>query len=104
VTVEEIDREAESFTTSSAAAALGLPPRQAEVLHWMSQGKSYPEIAAILGLSLHTVHDHTGALFRRLGVRDRRSAVHRLRDAERTPPGLAGSDQRPDDVSRDSTD
>lgn len=79
VTVEEIDREAES----SAAAALGLPPRQSEVLHWMSKGKSYPEIAAILGIGLHTVHDHAAAIFRRLGVRDRRSAIRRLRLAER---------------------
>jgi DNA-binding CsgD family transcriptional regulator len=93
VAVEEIDREPER----DAVAALGLPPRQAEILQWMSKGKSYPEIAAILGLSVHTVHEHVGALFRRLGVRDRRSAVQRLREFQGatrgdSPSRVAGED------------
>lgn len=70
--VEEVEREPKS-------PSLKLSPRQSEVLQWMDRGKSYPEIAAILGLSLNTVHEHVAALFRRLGVSDRSAAVRRFR-------------------------
>ncbi len=55
--------------------ALGLTPREAEVLFWVAQGKSNPEIATILGVGLTTVKKHLEATFAKLGVENRTSAA-----------------------------
>jgi DNA-binding NarL/FixJ family response regulator len=55
--------------------ALGLTPREAEVLSWVAQGKSNPEIATILGIGLTTVKKHLEATFAKLGVENRTSAA-----------------------------
>lgn len=54
---------------------LGLTPRRAEVLLWMTQGKTSGEIATILGLSVSTVHKHTERIFEKLGVETRTAAA-----------------------------
>lgn len=56
-------------------AALGLRPREAEILFWMCQGKSNPELAAILGVSVRTIHKHNENIFRKLGVENRHAAT-----------------------------
>lgn len=56
-------------------AALGLRKRESEILFWMCQGKSNPEIAGILGLSVRTIHKHNENIFRRLGVENRHAAT-----------------------------
>lgn len=45
--------------------SLTASPRMREVLYWAALGKSNPEIATILGISVHTVKQH----FRDLAVR-----------------------------------
>ncbi len=55
--------------------ALGLTPRQAEVLQAMMGGRSTRAIAAELGLSRSTVHKHSEGIYARLGVHDRVAAV-----------------------------
>jgi DNA-binding NarL/FixJ family response regulator len=60
-----------------ALERLGLTRREAEVLHWLSQGKSNPDIAAILGLGLATVKTHVLHIFEKLGVENRGSAILR---------------------------
>lgn len=55
--------------------ALGLTPREAEILLWVSQGKTNPEIAMILGIGLTTVKKHLEAVFAKLGVENRTSAA-----------------------------
>jgi DNA-binding CsgD family transcriptional regulator len=52
-----------------------LSPREHEVLHWLSQGKSNIEIAMILGISSHTVKNHVGHIFEKLGVHNRYEAM-----------------------------
>ncbi len=52
-----------------------LSPREHEVLHWLSQGKSNVEIAMILGISSHTVKNHLGHIFEKLGVHNRYEAI-----------------------------
>jgi DNA-binding CsgD family transcriptional regulator len=54
---------------------LGLTARRAEVLLWMTQGKTSGEIAIILGLSVSTVHKHTERIFEKLGVETRTAAA-----------------------------
>lgn len=52
-----------------------LSQREAEVLQWISRGKSSSEIAIILGLSMETVKTYTKRLFAKLDVHDRISLV-----------------------------
>ncbi len=54
--------------------ALGLTPREAEVLLWVAQGKSNGDTAAILGMSEKTVKQHLGSVFQKLGVESRTAA------------------------------
>jgi DNA-binding CsgD family transcriptional regulator len=53
----------------------GLTPREAEVLHWIGEGKTNPEIALILGAAPRTIHKHTENIFRKLGVDNRHAAM-----------------------------
>ncbi len=55
--------------------ALGLTPRQCEVLTLLMQGKANKVIARDLGLSVETVKDHVAAVLRCLGVASRMQAV-----------------------------
>ena len=52
-----------------------LSPRELEILNWIAAGKSNPDIAVILGISLPTVATHLKRIFAKLGVNDRVSAA-----------------------------
>jgi len=52
-----------------------LSARQQEILHFIAAGDTNAEIATRLYLSRHTVKQHTSALYRKLGVRNRTHAV-----------------------------
>lgn len=53
----------------------GLTDREAEVLFWLSQGKSNTDIGSILGLSGRTVSKHLEQVFEKMGVDNRTSAA-----------------------------
>lgn len=57
--------------------SLGLTLREAEVLLWISQGKSNADIGMILGMSEKTVKQHAGSIFQKLGVDGRNAATLR---------------------------
>ena len=59
----------------SALVRLGLTSREAEVLHWMMQGKRNDEIAIILAISVATVKKHCENLYGKLGASGRGSAM-----------------------------
>jgi len=59
----------------AALQSLGLTAREAEVLFWIAQGKSNPEIAAILQNSPGTVKKQVQSILDRLGVGSRVSAA-----------------------------
>lgn len=59
----------------AALRVLGLTPRESEVLYWIAQGKSNPEIALILAASRRTVSTHVEHILAKLGVENRASAV-----------------------------
>lgn len=52
----------------------GLTPREAEVLIWVAQGKTNPEVASILGIRPYTVRTHLERVFMKLGVETRHAA------------------------------
>ena len=55
--------------------ALGVTEREAEVLYWVAQGKTSPEIAIILGSALKTVKKHLQRVYEKLGVETRTAAA-----------------------------
>jgi DNA-binding CsgD family transcriptional regulator len=57
--------------------ALGLTPREAEVLAWVARGKTDAEIGLLLGISPRTVDKHLENVFRKLEVSSRAAAVAR---------------------------
>jgi len=69
---------------------LGLTPRVAEVLLWVAQGKTNPEIGSILGISESTVKKHMIEVLENLGVETRTAASLRalevLSSAGGAPP------------------
>lgn len=62
------------FTDARPLEALGLSPKQAEILLWVAQGKSNAEAAAILGVTEGTVKKHLEHIFAKLGVEKRGAA------------------------------
>jgi DNA-binding NarL/FixJ family response regulator len=65
------------FERQERQGALGLSDRERSVLELMASGSTNPEIAEALHLSKHTVKEHTSAVYRKLGVRNRTEAVQR---------------------------
>jgi len=57
-----------------AAGSYCLTPREAEILFWISEAKTNPEIAALLGVSPRTIHKHIEHLFSKTGVENRLAA------------------------------
>ena len=64
---------------------LGLTPRVAEALLWLSQGKTNAEIAMILGNSESTVKKHVLEIFEKLGVETRTAASLRALEVLSSP-------------------
>jgi DNA-binding NarL/FixJ family response regulator len=54
---------------------LGVTAREAEVLFWLIEGKSNPDIATILGMAPATVKKHLEHIFQKLGVENRTAAI-----------------------------
>lgn len=77
-------REAsDSGAIAAMSRALQLTAREAQVLHWVVQGKINRDIASILGASPATVKKHLEHVFAKLGVETRTAAaamaIHRMR-------------------------
>jgi DNA-binding CsgD family transcriptional regulator len=58
-----------------ALASLALTPREAEVLFWISQGKSNHDIGVILGAKIGTICKHVEHIFGKLNVENRTAAA-----------------------------
>jgi DNA-binding CsgD family transcriptional regulator len=58
-----------------ALASLKLTPREAEVLFWISQGKSNHDIGVILGAKTGTICKHVEHIFGKLNVENRTTAA-----------------------------
>ena len=56
-----------------------LTPRESEVLDWVANGKTNKEVAAILGVSPHTIRTQLEHVFQKLDVHTRTAAVAKAR-------------------------
>jgi len=72
--------ESGSTATPKRLMALGLTPREAEVLYWIAQGKANTDIASILETSVRTVHKHVENVLRKLDVDSRTAAALRAKE------------------------
>ena len=70
----ELARRQRDFSDVTPLRALGLTPKQAEILLWVAQGKTNAETALILGISEGTVKKHLEHIFEKLGVEKRGAA------------------------------
>lgn len=68
-------KESRPEPTPAALLPLGLTLREAEVLYWVAEGKSSPEIGLLLALSPRTVEKHLENIYPKLGVENRASAI-----------------------------
>jgi DNA-binding CsgD family transcriptional regulator len=59
----------------SPPAPARLTAREQEVLYWVGEGKTNPEIGLILGISARTIQTHLDHIFGKLGVVSRAQAV-----------------------------
>ena len=68
-------RDAGYQKAADSLRAIGLTPRQGDVLGLLLQGKPNKLIARELNVSVETVKDHVAAVLRALGVSSRTQAV-----------------------------
>ena len=73
------------FSSSVPLEALGLTPREAEMVLWVAQGKSNAEIGVITGTSEKTVKKHLSHVFEKLGVESRNAATVRALEVLSAP-------------------
>ncbi len=52
-----------------------LSTRESEILHWCRTGKTYPELADILEISVSTIKFHMGKIVKKLGVKNAKQAI-----------------------------
>lgn len=78
--VKRIAEGARVFPKDTMPTAEQLSKRELQVLKHLVYGLSNPEVAAALNLSRHTVKQHTSAVYRKLGVRNRAQAASRAQE------------------------
>lgn len=80
VVVREVPAPAVFVRDEAQLRALGLTPRELQILGLIAEGLSNQEIGARLFVSENTVKTHAGRLFDKLGARRRTQAVQRARE------------------------
>lgn len=65
---------AREWSPEQLEVRFGLTPRESEVLLWVAQGKTNPEVGTILGVRASTVRTHLERVFLKLGVETRQAA------------------------------
>ena len=66
-----------------------LTAREREILKWITQGKTNPEIAQIIDRSEQTVKNQVSGILGKLGVENRGQAMSVALDHGWVPPGSA---------------
>jgi len=74
-TLFRLERSIAGRETDLLQEAFRLTPREADVLLWISRGKSNKDMSEILNISARTVNKHLEQVFIKLGVENRASAA-----------------------------
>jgi DNA-binding CsgD family transcriptional regulator len=77
-----------------------LTPREREILCYSAEGKSIPDMAAILSLSYHTVNFHLKNIYAKLDVSTRQTAVVKAIRLGLIAPNLVKAIENPTRVGR----
>ncbi|KAA0249152.1 response regulator transcription factor [Acidobacteria bacterium ACD] len=85
VVVREVPARAEFMRDEAKASAIGLTPRELEVLGLIAQGLSNREIGERLFVAENTVKTHASRVFEKLGVKRRVQAVQAAREQGLVP-------------------
>lgn len=78
--LQRVAEGAKIFPKDSGSSGVRLSPRELDILQHVATGLSNPEVAELLSLSRHTVKQHTSAVYRKLGVRNRAQAASRAQE------------------------
>ena len=70
-----LEKHSGEWDLDSVRHSLGLTFREAEILMWISRGKTNKEVGVILGNSPRTINKHLEHIFEKLGVVTRAAAV-----------------------------
>jgi DNA-binding NarL/FixJ family response regulator len=70
-----MEKHSGEWDLDSVRNSLGLTFREAEILMWISRGKTNKEVGMILGSSPRTINKHLEHIFEKLGVVTRAAAV-----------------------------
>lgn len=89
--VEAVTPPEDASQEEGRLAALGLTPREEEVLAFLIAGRSHRQIAEALSISVRTVEGHVAHLLAKLGVRTRAEAIKAATVAGLSSPGAAAS-------------
>lgn len=73
-----IQKSNQEWNLASLKASFGLTAREAEILMWVSRGKTNKEVGLILETSPRTVNKHLEHIFEKLGVPTRTAAVAKV--------------------------
>ena len=73
-----LHHEGDNWTPENLKERLKLTFREAEILMWISRGKTNKEIGLILNTSPRTVNKHLEHIFEKLGVSTRAAAIARV--------------------------
>lgn len=57
-----------------------LSPRENEILYWCSTGKTYPEVAEMLKITVSTIKFHMGKIVKKMGVKNAKHAISFVTD------------------------
>ena len=73
-----IQKSNQEWNLASLKISFGLTAREAEILMWVSRGKTNKEVGLILDTSPRTVNKHLEHVFEKLGVPTRTAAVAKI--------------------------
>ncbi len=73
-----IQKNSQEWDLATLKSSFGLTAREAEILMWISRGKTNKEVGLILDTSPRTVNKHLEHIFEKLGVPTRTAAVAKV--------------------------